>query len=115
MEHLLELSRLLDRYGQLLTDRQRRMVDDYANANYSLSEIAENAGITRQGVRDTLVRAEAQLRGYERQLGLVRRLDSQQALMGRLERAIGKLRLCDCDRRELMTLTEQVGTLWEDD
>lgn len=115
MEHLWELARLLDRYGELLTERQRRMVDDYANANYSLAEIAENAGITRQGVRDTLVRAETQLRMYEDKLGLVRRLDRQQALSERLTRRIEKLPLCDCDKRELQEITEQLGTVWEDD
>ncbi len=114
MEHLLELSRLLDRYGQMLTERQRRMVDDYANANFSLAEIAENAGITRQGVRDTLVRAEQQLRGYEERLGLVQKLDRQQMLLSQLDRMIGKLP-DGGEKQGLCTVAEQLGAVWEDD
>ena len=48
---------LFDFYGDLLTDRQKEFYDLYHNEDLSLAEIAENAGITRQGVRDVLVRA----------------------------------------------------------
>ena len=50
---------LFDFYGDLLTDRQKEFYDLYHNEDLSLAEIAENAGITRQGVRDVLVRAES--------------------------------------------------------
>ena len=50
---------LYDFYGELLTDRQKEFFDYYYNDDLSLSEIAENAGISRQGVRDVIVRAEA--------------------------------------------------------
>lgn len=46
---------LFDFYGDLLTDRQKEFYDLYHNEDLSLAEIAENAGITRQGVRDVLV------------------------------------------------------------
>ena len=57
----LEISLLLDFYGEMLTEKQRDMVDYYYNDDLSLSEIAENEGITRQGVRDAIKRAEAQM------------------------------------------------------
>ena len=47
---------LLDIYGALLTDRQRDVLDLYYNDDLSLSEISENLGITRQGVRDAIRR-----------------------------------------------------------
>ena len=61
MEKKIELSMLLDLYKGLLTDKQAETMELYYNEDLSLSEIAENMGITRQGVRDALVKAEAAL------------------------------------------------------
>lgn len=61
----LTVSSLLDVYGAFLNEKQREMVEYYYNDDLSLSEIAENAGITRQGVRDSIKRAEQQLRRLE--------------------------------------------------
>ena len=69
----MEISLLLDFYGDMLTEKQRDMVDYYYNEDLSLSEIAENEGITRQGVRDSIKRAEAQMLDMEERLGLARR------------------------------------------
>jgi len=66
----LEISYLLDFYGEMLTKKQSDFLDYYYNEDLSLSEIAENEGITRQGVRDAIKRAEAQLLEMERKLGL---------------------------------------------
>lgn len=67
-----EVSTLLDYYGMLLTDKQREAVDYYYNDDLSLGEIAENQGISRQGVRDSIKRAEAVLYDTEEKLHLVR-------------------------------------------
>lgn len=67
----LTLSYLLECYGNLLTEKQRRVVDMYYNADLSLAEIAEIEAITRQGVRDFLVKAEAQLHETEQKLHLL--------------------------------------------
>jgi predicted DNA-binding protein YlxM (UPF0122 family) len=67
------MTMLYDFYGDLLTDRQREFYDLYYNEDFSLAEIAENAGITRQGVRDVLVRSEATLREMEEKTGIVQR------------------------------------------
>ena len=69
----LEISFLLDFYGDMLTEKQRDVVELYYNDELSLSEIAENEGITRQGVRDSIKRAEAQLLEMEERLGLAKR------------------------------------------
>ena len=68
-----EMSLLLDYYGALLTDKQKTYFDLYYNQDYSLSEIASAAGISRQGVHDTLARAGELLEGYERTLGCIAR------------------------------------------
>ncbi|MCI8421327.1 MAG: hypothetical protein HFE34_03465 [Clostridia bacterium] len=65
-----------DYYGSLLTDYQRQLIDGYYNLDMSLSELAEEHGISPQGVRDALKRAEKQLVGYEDKLGLVKKLQS---------------------------------------
>lgn len=65
------VSELLDRYGVLLSDKQFRILDGYYNNDLSLSEIAENEGITRQGVSDFVKRGEAQLIEFEEKLGLI--------------------------------------------
>ena len=69
----LELSLLFDFYGETLTEKQRELFDLYYNEDLSLSEIAEHAGITRQGVRDSIKRAEHALGEMEDKLGLVAR------------------------------------------
>ena len=57
----LSFSVLLDQYGPALTDKQREILTEYYNEDFSLAEIAENFGITRQGVRDAIKHGEAAL------------------------------------------------------
>ena len=64
---------LFDFYGDTLTEKQKDYFDLYHGRDLSLSEISENEGITRQGVRDVISRAEASLRELESSLGLVAR------------------------------------------
>lgn len=75
----LEITILLDFYGDMLTAKQREFLDFYYNEDLSLSEIASNVGITRQGVRDAIKRAESQLYDMEQRLGLVERFKDVQA------------------------------------
>lgn len=69
----LEISFLLDFYGEMLTKKQHDFLIYYYDEDLSLSEIAENEGITRQGVRDAIKRAESQLFEMEQRLGLAKR------------------------------------------
>ncbi|MCD7873245.1 MAG: hypothetical protein LUG21_08175, partial [Clostridiales bacterium] len=69
----LEVSFLLDFYGEMLTKKQHDFLIYYYDEDLSLSEIAENEGITRQGVRDAVKRAESQLFDMEQRLGLAKR------------------------------------------
>jgi len=62
---------MLDCYGNLLTEKQRCLVDQYYNDDLSLAEISESEGITRQGVRDAVKRAEAQLFETEEKLHFI--------------------------------------------
>jgi predicted DNA-binding protein YlxM (UPF0122 family) len=69
----MELSFLLDFYRELLTEKQREAIELYYNEDLSLSEIADNEGISRQGVRDAIKRAEGLLLELEERLGLAKR------------------------------------------
>ena len=80
--------RLFDIYAPLLSERQRDIMELYYNEDESLSEIAENTGITRQGVRDWIKKTEAQLDGYERALGLAQRSDALKALLSSAQKAL---------------------------
>ncbi|MBQ4320639.1 MAG: YlxM family DNA-binding protein [Oscillospiraceae bacterium] len=84
-EKTLEMTMLFDFYGELLTEKQRDCFDLYYNDDLSLGEIAEEQGISRQGVRDNLVRAEHALREYEDKTGLLRRFEELQRETARLE------------------------------
>lgn len=77
----LEMTLLFDYYGDLLTERQRSCLDMRYNQDLSLGEIAQELGVSRQGVYDNLNRAEALLRNMEEKTGCVQRaLRSRKAM-----------------------------------
>lgn len=67
----LYFSKLLDFYGVLLKNRQKEIMDLYYNSDLSLSEIAENLGISKQGVRDIIKRSENSLLDFDTKLKLI--------------------------------------------
>ena len=73
MDDALEMTLLFDYYGELLTDKQRACLDLRYNQDLSLGEIAQELGISRQGVYDNLSRAEAMLKHMEEKTGFLRR------------------------------------------
>ena len=73
MEKNLRYGLLLQIYGKLLTDRQRDIIGSYYDYDLSLAEIADNSGISRQGGRDNIKRAEAILYDVEEKLGIAKR------------------------------------------
>lgn len=80
-DKIVQIALLFDFYGQLLTEKQREIVDMYYNNDLSLGEISEQQGISRQGVYDSLKRAEKTLNEYEGKLGLVDRFLKQKESM----------------------------------
>lgn len=70
-----DMAMLMDFYGEMLTEKQRSFLEYYYYDDLSLSEIAENEGITRQGVRDAIKRAETQLQDMESRLGAAKRFE----------------------------------------
>lgn len=86
MDKMLQISLLLDFYGEMLTVKQREVVELYYNEDLSLAEIAQHSGITRQGVRDSIKRAEQQLVSYEERLGLMERFHDIQSGLDEIAR-----------------------------
>lgn len=91
IESIAENSLLYDFYGQLLSRRQQEVMALYHEENLSLSEIAEEFGISRQAVHDTLKKAEQALADYEAKLGLVRTLQRSEAVIRKIDAKIDGL------------------------
>ena len=85
MEKNVRMAILFDYYGEMLTDKQKVYFDLYYSENLSLSEIAENDGISRQGVRDVIVRAEAIMEDAEAKLGMIRQHQELEANLADVE------------------------------
>ena len=93
---------LLDFYGELLTDKQRACYELHYNEDLSLAEIAEQSGISRQGVWDNIRRADAALREIEDKTGLIGRFSDQRATLERLREMMDELgRLTDGKAKEI--------------
>ena len=92
------MAMLFDFYGDLLTERQREFYDLYYNEDLSLAEIAENYGISRQGVRDVIVRAEAAMTEIEDKTHIIRRFQQSRSAIAAIDAAADQL-LQSIDRR----------------
>ena len=87
-----EMTLLLDYYGELLTERQRQCFDLRYNQDLSLGEIAEELGVSRQGVFDNLSRAEQRLRNMEEKTGCVRRAQTARHALDAITESANQLR-----------------------
>lgn len=86
------MTMLFDFYGELLTERQKEFYQLYYDEDLSLAEIAENYGISRQGVRDVIVRAEAYMTEIEDKTGLVKRFMQRTPHVEAIESAVEEIK-----------------------
>lgn len=91
----LEISFLLDFYGDVLTERQREVMEQYYNDGLSLAEIADNFGITRQGVRDSIKRGEGIILDLEQKVGFAARYRAVQQGVAQLESLARSIRFAN--------------------
>lgn len=91
IDEVIQTSLLYDFYGSLLTDRQREVMELYYGENLSLSEIAAEFSISRQGVHDALKNAERALHEYEQKLGLVEKFQQSREAIGVIDGMIEEL------------------------
>ena len=118
----LAFSALLDVYGRFLSDKQRSLAEHYYNEDLSLSEIAENENITRQGVRDAILRAENILREMEEKLGLYERFAVIGEGLEKIAALAGEIKRINSEKyfsREIDDLAREITgvtlDLWEDE
>ena len=83
---------LYERYGMLLTEHQREVLDLYLRNDWSLAEIAAHQRTSRAAVHDLIRRSTASLSDYERRLGLLAEAQKRRRAVETLERELGKLR-----------------------
>ena len=100
---------LFDFYGDLLTDRQKEFYDLYYNEDLSLAEIAENYGISRQGVRDVIVRAEAAMTEIEDKTHIIRRFKQTQKELAAIEEIADRLLKAVNDRSYNEAMLDEIG------
>ena len=86
MDKILEQTLLYDFYGELLTDHQKQVYEDVVFNDLSLSEVAEDRGISRQGVHDMIKRCNRILQDYEEKLGLVEKFVKTQEKVQEIHR-----------------------------
>ena len=95
IDEITQASLLYDFYGQLLSRRQKEVMELYHEENLSLSEIAAEFDISRQGVHDALKNAEKSLKSYEEKLGLVAKFqkssEAVKEIDGIIDNVIGRL------------------------
>ncbi len=98
---------LLDFYGDVLSERKRLVLDLYYNDDYSLAEIAEEIGITRQGVLDTIKKGKDELLFFEEKLHLWEKFRAASESSNRLSRLISENDSIPAEiKKEILSLAE---------
>ena len=105
------MTMLFDFYGELLTERQKEFYELYYDEDLSLSEIAENYGISRQGVRDVIVRAENYMSEIEDKTGLIKRFMQLQPHVEKITDAAEQIKQLNFRRYEDRQLEELAGVI----
>ena len=106
MEKNVEVSILLQIYGNLLTENQVSVLDDYYNNDLSLSEIAENNNITRQAVRDNIKKGEQKLFEFEEKLGVMKKTMIQEQKISEILAKITTIEANSSDKKVQHILEE---------
>ena len=88
-EEIVELSLLFDFYGEMLGEHKKKIFEDYVLNDLSLAEIAEEEGISRQGVHDVVKRCTKQLKEYEEALHLVEKFQNMKEKLTKASALLG--------------------------
>lgn len=110
MDKLLRCTLLYDFYGELLTEHQKLIYEDYVLNDLSLSEIAESNGISRQAVHDIVKRCEKALEGYEEKLHLLDKFLSSKKAVEKMNKLIFEYKNTGDDNiiGELETISNEI-------
>lgn len=111
MEKFLEEALLYDFYGELLTEHQKLIYEDFVLNDLSLSEIAEDREISRQGVYDIIKRCRKQLEGYEARLHLVEKFIHTKERVAEINHCAHEILEHQDDHQLMMACINRIETL----
>jgi len=114
IESIVNRDLLFDFYGDLLTEHQKRIFEAVVFDDRSVSEVAREEGISRQGISDLIRRAQEQMASYEEKLGLVRKF-RQRRKEYREIRNLAKQLLEDGDRGHAERIAQIADRLLQDE
>lgn len=106
MERIVEQALLYDFYGELLTEHQKQIFEDHVLNDLSVSEIAAEKGISRQGVHDMLKRCDKILSGYEQKLKLIEKFLKTKDKVATINRLAKRMK--DGDDKEKQQCIEEI-------
>ena len=106
MDKHIEVGMLWEIYGKLLTEKQYEVLNDYYNNDLSLSEIAENNNISRQGVRDLMKKGESKLFYYEEKLNIMKKTQQNDETIQTILVKLSKIRENSSDKKIEKILNE---------
>ena len=114
MDKIVEQGLLYDFYGELLTDHQKQIYEDAVYHDMSLSEIAEEQGISRQGVHDLIKRCNKILSGYESKLHLVEKFENTKARVRALSQEIDALETVCKEKAHFSNIKRKMNEILEE-
>lgn len=107
----MHVSLLLDFYGDVLSERRREVTELYYNDDLSLAEIAEETGISRQGVRDAIKKSEAELFELEEKLGLAERFEELRQQIAEISSSLSEIASKSDYKENLESVVEKLKSL----
>lgn len=114
MEEKIKMSILCGIYGNLLTEKQYQILDDYYNNDLSLSEIAENNEITRQAVKDMINKGKNKLLEYEEKLSFMSKTLNQERIINEIINEIKSIEGKELSTSTFEKLSKKLKKLIED-
>ena len=114
MKEIARKALLYDFYGELLTEHQKKVYEDAVMNDFSLSELAEEYGVSRQGIHDLLKRCDAILEGYEEKLKLIERFGELKKTANSLKDDLDELKNTDSREeriRKIDALKEKIAAM----
>ncbi|WP_099203636.1 YlxM family DNA-binding protein [Miniphocaeibacter massiliensis] len=109
MEKLVEVGILFDYYGELLSKKQYKMVDEYYNEDLSLTEIAEIYGVSKQAVSENIKRAVNKLYEFEENLRLMKKNDEINKLLTTINLELEMLEVNTNDKDKLEKIVSKIN------
>lgn len=111
MDKMLKQALLFDFYGELLTEHQKSIYEDFVLNDYSLSEIGEDRNISRQGVYDIIKRCDKLLNGYEDKLHLVQKFLMVKEQVSEIHRLASDISKADADSKKVTECLRQIENI----